>query len=105
MDAKSEKLALFRYGLIAPLVLERRLPPGELTRRAREIAARSYNIPYSKRTSVSVDSLLDSVRRYREGGFEALVRKPRDDRRQFRAITPQIADLIERLKREDPFSR
>src|SRR5207249_3089219 len=46
--------------------------------------------------------LLDSVRRYREAGFEALVRKPRDDRRQFRAITPQIAALIERLKREDP---
>ena len=33
MDAKSEKLALFRYGLIASLVIER-LPRGELTRRA-----------------------------------------------------------------------
>jgi hypothetical protein len=33
MDAKAEKIALFRYGLIAPLVLEA-LPRGELTRRA-----------------------------------------------------------------------
>jgi hypothetical protein len=33
MDAKAEKVALFRYGLIAPLVLEA-LPRGELTRRA-----------------------------------------------------------------------
>jgi hypothetical protein len=33
MDAKTEKIALFRYGLIAPLVL-RTLPRGELTRRA-----------------------------------------------------------------------
>jgi transposase-like protein len=33
MDAKAEKVALFRYGLIAPLVLET-LPRGELTRRA-----------------------------------------------------------------------
>jgi hypothetical protein len=33
MDAKAEKLALFRYGLIASLVIER-LPRGELTRRA-----------------------------------------------------------------------
>ena len=33
MDDKAEKVALFRYGLIAPLVLET-LPRGELTRRA-----------------------------------------------------------------------
>jgi hypothetical protein len=37
-DDKAEKIALFRYGLIAPLVLET-LPRGELTRRAQEIAA------------------------------------------------------------------
>ena len=49
MDAKAEKIALFRYGLIAPLVLEP-LPHGELTRRAQEIAARHYEIPYSRRT-------------------------------------------------------
>ena len=52
MDAKAEKLALFRYGLVAPLVLEA-LPRGELTRRAQEIAARHYDIPDSKRISVS----------------------------------------------------
>jgi hypothetical protein len=46
MDPKSEKIALFRYGLIAPLVLEV-LPRGELSRRAREIASRQYDIPYS----------------------------------------------------------
>ena len=40
MDAKAEKLALFRYGVIAPLILET-LPRGELTRRAQEIAARA----------------------------------------------------------------
>ena len=61
--------ALFRYGLIAPLVLERTLNTGELTRRAREIAARVYTIPNSNRTSVSVDTLLDWVLRYRDGGF------------------------------------
>lgn len=41
MDVKAEKIALFRYGLVAPLVLEA-LPRGELTRRAEEIAARQY---------------------------------------------------------------
>ena len=101
MDSKAEKIALFRYGLIAPLVLEP-LPRGELTRRAQEIAARHYEIPGSQRTSVSVDTLLDWALRYRTGGFEALAPKPRQDRGQSRAITPHLADLIERLKRENP---
>jgi transposase InsO family protein len=101
MDAKAEKLALFRYGLIAPLVLET-LPRGELTRRAQEISSRQYDIPLSKRTTVSVDTLLHWAVRYRHGGFEALAPKPRQDRGQSRAITPQLATLIERLKRENP---
>ena len=97
MDAKAEKLALFRYGLVAPLVLET-LPRGELTRRAQEVAARHYDIPDSKRISVSVDTLLDWAHRYRTGGFEALAPKLRQDRGQSRALSPQLADLIERLK-------
>lgn len=101
MDAKAEKIALFRYALVAPLVLEP-LARGELTRRAQEIAARHYEIPGSRRTSVSVDSLLHWALRYRQGGFEALAPRPRQDRGQSRTITPQLADLIERLKRENP---
>src|SRR5437588_3092036 len=64
MDAKAEKIALFRYGLIAPLVLET-LPRGELTRRAQQIAARLYDIPHSARRQVSVETLLDWTLRYR----------------------------------------
>ena len=101
MDAKAEKIALFRYGLIAPLVLEP-LPRGELTHRAEELASRRYEIPGSERTSVSVDTLLDWALRYRQGGFEALAPQPRQDRGKSRTITPRLADLIERLKRENP---
>jgi transposase InsO family protein len=101
MDPKSEKIALFRYGLIAPLVIEV-LPRGELCRRAREIAARQYDIPYSKRMYVCLDTLLHWAVRYRQGGFEALAPQPRQDRGKSRVITPQLADLIERLKRENP---
>jgi putative transposase len=101
MDTKAEKLALFRYALIAPLVIEA-LPRGELTRRAEEIAARPYDFPDSSRTGVSVDTLLRWALRYRRGGFEALAPKPRQDRGLSRAVTPQQASLIERLKRENP---
>jgi transposase InsO family protein len=101
VDDKSEKIALFRYGLIAPLVLET-LPRGELTRRAEEIAARQYDIPYSHRRAVSVDTLMDWALRYRRNGLEALAPKARQDRGLARVIDPQTAALIERLKRENP---
>jgi putative transposase len=101
MDDHAEKIALFRYGLIAPLVLET-LPRGELTRRAQEIAARLYDIPHSTRRQVSVDTLLEWTLRYRRNGLTALHPKPRLDRGQQRAITPETATLIERLKRESP---
>ena len=101
MDDKAEKIALFRYGLIAPLVLET-LPRGELTRRAQEIAARHYDIPHSGRRSLSVDTLLDWALRYRREGIAALTPQARQDRGQTRAVTPETAALIERLKRENP---
>jgi putative transposase len=101
MNPKAEKLALFRYGLIAPLVIEP-LARGELTRRAEEIASRQYDIPDSRRRGLSVDTLLEWAKRYRHGGLEALAPKPRQDRGKARAVTPQLAALIERLKRENP---
>jgi transposase InsO family protein len=100
-DDKAEKTALFRYGLIAPLVLET-LPRGELTRRAQEVAARLYDIPHSMRRQVSVDTLLEWTLRYRRNGLTALTPKPRQDRGQTRAVAPETAALIERLKRENP---
>jgi putative transposase len=61
-----------------------------------------YDIPSSQRSSVSVDTLLEWALRYRRGGLEALAPTPRQDRGQSRAIPPSLAELIERLKRENP---
>ena len=101
MDDKADKTALFRYGLIAPLVLET-LPRGELTRRAQQIASRLYDIPHSTRRQVSVDTLLEWTLRYRRNGLSALTPQPRKDQGQQRVIAPETATLIERLKRENP---
>lgn len=101
MDDKAEKIALFRYGLIAPLVIET-LPRGELTRRAEQIASRVYDIPHSQRRTLAVDTLLNWALRYRRDGLPGLAPKPREDRGQPRVVTPATATLIERLKRENP---
>jgi len=101
VNDKPEKIALFRYALIAPLILET-LPRGELTRRAEEIASRAYDIPHSTRRTVSIDTLLDWALRYRRNGLEGLTPQPRQDRGQARVVDAQTAALIERLKRENP---
>ena len=61
-----------------------------------------YDIPYSTRRQVSVDTLLEWTLRYRRNSLAALHPKPRQDRGQWRAITAETAALIERLKRESP---
>ena len=72
-------IALFRYGLIAELV---HLPPGAkgLYERIREKAAADYTIPGSTRTRVAPETLRDWLKRYRKGGFDALLPKARADR-------------------------
>src|SRR2546426_12657468 len=98
MDAKAEKIALFRYGLVATLVLEK-LPRGELIRRARELAEHEYDIPFSDRRRGCVDTLLHWAVRYRTGGFEGLGPPPRSDRGKTRGFLPPLGPLIERLQR------
>src|SRR5436305_6177865 len=73
-----------------------------MIRRARELAEHDYDIPFSDRRHVSVETLLHWAVRYRAGGLEALAPQPRSDRGKPRVISPQLAQLIERLKRENP---
>jgi hypothetical protein len=87
MDAKAEKIALFRYGLIAPLVLEA-LPRGELTHRAEEIAARQYEIPGSSALHAVGDSYLLLTRPSPQFNTVEL-------RFQFRYAAPQPPRLLE----------
>ena len=101
MDLKAERIALTHFGWIAPLVNEPLLPHGELIRRARAIAARQHEVGFPN--AVCVTTLLKWARRYRQYGLEGLAPKPRADRGQARVVTPDLAALIERLKRENPY--
>ena len=72
-------VALFRYGVIAELV---RLEPGTegLYRHIAEKAERDYVIPGTTRTRVAAETIRHWLKRYRHGGFDALMPKPRADR-------------------------
>lgn len=98
---RNNEVALFRYGLIADLV---HLKPGErgLYARLAEKAARNYRIPGSRRTRVAAETIRGWLRQWREGGFEALRPKPRADQGRARAIPQPVADLLCRIKEENP---
>jgi transposase InsO family protein len=94
-------IALFRYGLIAQLV---HTPPdtGQQERLLREIAARTYTIPGSTRTRVSITTLRRYLNTYREKGFEALRPGPRTDAGTPRAFPPEVLDKAIALRKEQP---
>lgn len=95
------EIALFRYGLIAPLV---HTPPdtGQQERLLREIASRTYCIPGSSRTHVSVTTLRRYLKTYRAHGFEALRPAPRADAGAPRAFPPEVLAKAIALREEQP---
>ena len=97
----SHAIALFRYGLIADLV---HLPPGHrgLYQRLQEKAAGEYTIPGSPRTHVAAETLRDWLKRYRKGGFDALLPRPRADRGRARALPPELAQQLLDIKEDNP---
>ncbi len=94
-------VALFRYGLIADLV---RLEPGSkgLYAQIKQKAAAEYTIPGSTRNRVAAETLRDWLKRYRRGGFEALLPKPRADRGQSRSLPPEVVDVLLEIKEDNP---
>ena len=95
------EVALFRYGLIADLV---HLAPGTkgLYRRLEEKAAGHYFIPGTSRTRVAAETLRDWLKRYRKGGFEALMPKVRADRGRARGLPPEVVDALLSIKEGNP---
>jgi putative transposase len=98
---RNTEIALFRYGLIAPLLFTS-LAAGELERQLREIAGRSYDIPHSTRRQVGVSTLRRYLKAYRNGGFDALRPQSRADKRRPRAFPAQVLEKAIALREEQP---
>jgi transposase InsO family protein len=90
-------IALFRYGLIADFV---HLPPGTqgLYQQLEAKAAKAYTIPGTHRTRVAAETLRDWLRAYRQGGFDALLPKPRADRGEPRRLPAAVVERLLSLK-------
>ena len=99
----AERIALFRFGVIAPLV-DRHLSRGERERILGEITGGVWQIPGSSRTAVARSTVLKWVAAYRRsaGDIRSLEPRPRSDRGSSRSIDEESAAALITLKRELP---
>jgi hypothetical protein len=96
LEDRATEEALFRYGVISPL-LEPGLDRAEKSRRRREILDRVHKILPRGHRRVSGRTLCRWLKAYRDRGYEALKPRPRRDRSRSRAISPEVL-----AKRRDP---
>jgi transposase InsO family protein len=99
-EKRRELIALFRYGVIADLI---HLPRGKgsgLYKKLREKADRDWEIPFTTRRCIAIETMRDWLTAYRKGGFAALAPKVRNDNGMTRAIPQHVADLLVETKEE-----
>ena len=97
----SEDVALFRYGIISDFV---NLPPGTkgLYAQIKKKAEQDYLIPGSRRTIVAEETIRSWLKKYRVGGFDALLPKERKDKGKARRLPLEVADVLLAVKEEHP---
>jgi putative transposase len=100
-DEREEDRALFRYGLIAP-VLHRDLVRGEQAALLREQAGQEWEVPGGGRRRFSERTLRRYLKKRREQGLGGLHRKPRTDARTRKRLSDAAWQRAQDLRREQP---
>ncbi len=97
-ESMRHDMALFRYGLIAPLVNGQVEPKTYL----KEVSERVHHVPHQGDKRIAAKTILDWCTRYKKGGFDALKPKRRSDRGHSRRLSPDDEDHILALRKEHP---
>jgi len=98
---KQERWALFWCGLLHE-VLFGDLDAKEVRHCLRQLSRQEVLMPNGRRTRPSRSTLKRKLAAYREGGFDALARKPRSDRGRPRVVPPEVIETAIAAKREQP---
>ena len=101
-DTLKNKIALFRYGIIAPLVTRGETTPKERGDFFRDAAGKEYRHPNGNLVTVSSDTVYRYFRKYTEGGFEALRPAGRSDLGKSRKLSDDITSQIIYIHKEYP---
>jgi putative transposase len=98
-----EKIALFRYGVIAELV-GRPPAPREKEKLLCAIAEKEWSMPGSRRSRIGRTTVRDWIVLYQTHGFDGLKPGPRCDAGRSRAIPEPVQELLLKLRAERPDS-
>ena len=101
-DEPAMLLALFRYGVIAPLVEQAEWALGELSRVVGEIASRTHHLPGRGPVRVSERTVYGWLRLYRRGGIEVLRPRRRKDWGASRVVGDALLERAVALRKENP---
>jgi transposase InsO family protein len=101
MNAKEEEEAIFWCTLLTP-VLFGEPDPDEVRRYLRELSKREVVFPNGSKRKPSRSTLKRKLAKYRRGGFNAMARKPRNDRGKARAVPEEVIDTAIAAKKDQP---
>jgi putative transposase len=100
-DDQAQQVALWRYGIIAPL-LHLEGPRGLLSRQIRRLAERFHEHPFKGRVRVGWGTIEHWLYDYRKDGLDGLRPRTRKDKGQSRRIEGPMAERITELARSCP---
>ena len=101
-EIKKQKIALFRFRVIAPLIGLKPAERGKREQILREIVSREWDISYSDRSYIGRSTALGWLRAYMAGGqkLENLYPKQRKDKGGTRRMKEETREVLISLKRE-----
>jgi transposase InsO family protein len=101
-DEERQKIALFRYGIIAPAVSGNYDETLSLKGFFRDAANRVYTNPRGEDTRVTASTIERWFYSYKKGGFDALIPQRRTDTGMCRKLDSDLCEQISFLKHEYP---
>jgi putative transposase len=100
MSKPLHPLALFRLCVLGPLASRGQLKHGEVKAIIRELAAKTYDIPDSRRIHLSEETILRWYYDWKKGGIEALVPQSRSDRGKTQ-LSKEVQTALIQIKKEN----
>jgi transposase InsO family protein len=99
-EKKKQEIALFRYGLISPVLHGN---AGMQIKYLRKIAEKQYDVPHMGTKRYKTETIRHWLKNYRKGGFDALKPKGRIDKGQSRKIESKLAEDIKDALSAHPY--
>ena len=97
-----QKIALFRYGIIAPLITRGEVTPAERGQFFRDASEKTYEMPDGRQVKISTDTVYRYYRAYSKEGFDGLKPMGRSDLGVARKMDDDVIEQIRYLHSEYP---